>query len=106
MARKPSRTTRIKNLIRDIPTDRSNEAKQVAEEALLLEDKLNEMKPAFGSELIVEEYDNGGGQTGTRENPTHTAYQKLLRSYIQTIKELDGMREPDEPSSCFPDWLV
>ena len=106
MARKPSKATRIKNLLRDIPIERSSEAKQIAEECLLLEDKLNEMKPTFGSELIVEEYDNGGGQSGTRENPTHTAYQKLLRSYLQTLKELDAMREPSEPSNGFPAWLV
>lgn len=105
MARKPSKTTLLRKLLQDIPENRRGEASQLAEEILLLQDKMEEIKPDFESEPIVEEYDNGGGQTGTRENPTHTAYQRMLRSWMNAIHALDAMREPEKRSD-FPSWLV
>jgi hypothetical protein len=41
-------------------------------------------------ELIVD-YDNGGGQAGIRENPFYPAYEKLLKSYTQTLTVLNDM---------------
>ena len=99
MARKVSRAARIKGLLRDIPSSKTSEAQQIAEEVLLLEDKLNEIYPEFASSPIVEEYDNGGGQMGTRENPLHSAYLKIYRSYSQSLRTLDEMREPPSAES-------
>ena len=39
-------------------------------------------------EPFVVEYDNGGGQTGTKENPEWTAYEKLLKSYHATLRAI------------------
>lgn len=106
MARKPSKATVLRRLMHDIPDVRKAEASQLAEEIVLLQDKLEEIKPAFEAEPITEEYDNGGGQTGTRENPTHAAYQKMLRSWMNAMGALDAMREPEESKSNFPSWLI
>ncbi len=43
-----------------------------------------------GEDLIVE-YDNGGGQTGTRENPFYPAYEKLLASFVKTLEAVEKM---------------
>lgn len=39
-------------------------------------------------EPFVVEYDNGGGQVGTKENPEWTAYEKLLKSYQATLRAI------------------
>ena len=41
-------------------------------------------------EPFVVEYDNGGGQTGTKENPEWTAYEKLLKSYHATLRAINA----------------
>ena len=45
------------------------------------------------TEPLVMEYDNGGGQSGIRENPFYPAYEKLLSSYtraLATYKDMAG----------------
>ena len=37
------------------------------------------------AEELVVWYDNGGGQSGTRENPFYPAYEKLLASFLKTM---------------------
>lgn len=41
-------------------------------------------------EPFVVEYDNGGGQVGTKENPEWTAYEKLLKSYQATLRAISA----------------
>ena len=36
---------------------------------------------------VVCEYDNGGGQTGTRENPIFKAYINLWRAYMVGLEK-------------------
>lgn len=36
-------------------------------------------------EPLITEYDNGGGQIGTHENPFYPAYQKLMACYLKTL---------------------
>lgn len=47
----------------------------------------------IADEPLITEYNNGGGQSGTRENPFYPAYEKLLKSYVSTLaaaKDLCG----------------
>ena len=37
------------------------------------------------TEPLVIDYDNGGGQSGIRENPFYPAYEKLINTYIKTL---------------------
>jgi hypothetical protein len=52
------------------------------------------------AEELVVEYDNGGGQTGTRENPFYPAYEKLLSSFVKTLAavQASGEARPAEVS--------
>ena len=53
------------------------------------------------NEPLVVDYDNGGGQTGVRENPFYPAYEKLLGSYTKTLAFLkDG--EGSDASNDLP----
>jgi len=54
-----------------------------------------------GEDLIIE-YDNGGGQSGIRENPYYVAYEKLLNCYtknLMALKELIGEQAAGEVTS-------
>lgn len=48
--------------------------------------KLCEAKDQMADEPIMVEYDNGGGQTGIRENPIFKAYESLWKSYLSGVK--------------------
>ena len=50
--------------------------------------KLVDTRDGIGKEQIVIPYDNGGGQTGIRENPAFKGYHSLLASYRKTLDEL------------------
>lgn len=39
----------------------------------------------ISEESLVVDYDNGGGQSGVRENPFYPAYEKLINTYIKTL---------------------
>ena len=43
--------------------------------------KLEEAREAIKTSNVVIPYDNGGGQTGLRENPLFKGYESLFKSY-------------------------
>ena len=49
--------------------------------------KLDDARKKMQNEDIVCEYDNGGGQKGTRENPYFKAYTNLFRSYMVGLEK-------------------
>lgn len=106
MARKLSQGTRVKRMLYRISEEKLTEATKLAEELIYMEDKLDNAKQLIGSTGVAITYNNGGGQSGVRENPALTAYQKLMKTYLATQARLDDMREPEQPESSFPSWLV
>jgi len=63
-------------------------------------------KLADESLALVEEYDNGGGQTGKRESPEYKAYEALYRTYQSGMKHLlsampkaEAEKAADQPKS-------
>lgn len=56
--------------------------------------ELDDARGAVGDQPIVVEYDNGGGQSGTRENPLFKAYESLWKSYMTGMsKIIDSLPE-------------
>ena len=49
--------------------------------------KLDEAREEMQEASIVCEFDNGGGQTGTRENPIFKAYINLWRAYMVGLEK-------------------
>ena len=64
------------------------QATVLAEQVIFMARKLKESKAGLRDEAIVIPYDNGGGQTGIRENPAFTAYEKLLATYTKSLTAL------------------
>lgn len=57
--------------------------------------KLDEVREQIKESDIIIEYDNGGGQKGTRENPLFKGYESLWKSYMLGMNRiLDAI--PDE----------
>ena len=64
------------------------QAEILARQVFSMAEKLEEARKQMKYEQIVIEYDNGGGQTGVRENPYYAAYEKLLASYTKSLTTL------------------
>ena len=62
----------------------------------LMADRLIEEGKRIPDEPLVIEYDNGGGQSGIRENPFYPAYEKLLTSYSKTLSAVKSMAVSDD----------
>ena len=56
-----------------------------------ISDRIKREGRRIKSENLIVEYDNGGGQTGVRENPFYPAYEKLLASYVKTLQAVKAM---------------
>lgn len=66
----------------DIPQRQRNVLAPVIENMAWQRVKLDEARQEMKQASLVCEYDNGGGQTGTRENPIFKAYINLWRAYM------------------------
>lgn len=78
------------------------QATVLAEQVIFMAKKLKESKAGLRDQAIVIPYDNGGGQTGIRENPAFTAYEKLLATYtksLATLRDVIGDGAPKEMST-------
>lgn len=69
----------------------------LAEQVIFMSKKLKESKAGLKDQAIVIPYDNGGGQTGIRENPAFTAYEKLLATYTKSLTALRDVIGDDAP---------
>ena len=76
-----------------------NEAVELADSVLFMAKKLKEERRAMRKEPAVIEYDNGGGQSGIRENPHYAAYEKMLTTYSKSLRLLTEIIEKGAPSS-------
>ncbi len=50
--------------------------------------KLDETRLAIKSSKVCIPYDNGGGQTGLRENPLFKGYESLFKSYMSGLRQI------------------
>ncbi len=69
----------------------STDKKILIEQLNMIARRLTEEGKKIDSEPLIIEYDNGGGQSGVRENPFYPAYEKLLASYTKTLASLKDM---------------
>lgn len=86
---KPTAPTRSKaeELVAGVHT-LHDEALELAESVLFMAGKLKEARENMKNEELVVPYDNGGGQTGLRENPHFSAYEKLMATYTKSLRQL------------------
>ena len=61
---------------------------ELSENVLFMRERLIATRRGLAKQDVVMPYDNGGGQTGIRANPAYAEYERLLASYIKTLKAL------------------
>ena len=75
-----------------------DEALELAESVLFMEKKLKEARKQMAKEPLVIPYDNGGGQSGIRENPHYVAYEHLMATYTKSLRKLSEIVGKGTPS--------
>ena len=68
-----------------------NEQEHISEliqSADIMRVKLEETREKMKDADVIVPYNNGGGQSGTRENPIFPAYEKLMKCYQATLKQI------------------
>ena len=79
-----SEIQRIKDILRDgqVSENRIKSLEPVIENVAWMKEKLDDARAKIATSSVVIPYDNGGGQTGLRENPLYKGYESLFKSYI------------------------
>lgn len=72
---------------------------ELAEQVLFMAKKLKEAQRVIKDEPLVIEYDNGGGQSGIRENPHFVSYEHLMNSYTRALKQLSEVVKKGKPTA-------
>lgn len=75
-----------------------DESVTLAEAVVTMSEKIKESIEVIKDEPLVIPYDNGGGQSGIRENPQYTAFEKLMASYTKALRQLIEIVEKGSPS--------
>ena len=73
------------------PENVRDRARELAENVLWMEQKLEDARRVIGKSSIAIPYDNGGGQKGIRKNPAFDGYNSLMSSYTKALKQLCEM---------------
>lgn len=75
-------------VVKNVDPRIQDQVKVLTEQLQFMAAKLKQTQKIIKSEPLVIEYDNGGGQSGIRENPSYLAYEKLLASFNKTLTTL------------------
>lgn len=98
---------RLQDLTKDaIPSTKRSVAMPLMHNLAWQKVKLDETRRELMGQSLVIEYDNGGGQSGIRENPGFTAYNKLFGTFSRGVKQLcDMMDGADEAADELADYF-
>lgn len=69
----------------EVSENRVNALESVIDNTSWMKAKLDEAREAIKNTSVAIPYDNGGGQTGIRENPLFKGYESLWKSYISGL---------------------
>ena len=74
-----------------VPDERRSAIMPLLSNIAFLKVKLDQARNELMYESIFTEYDNGGGQSGLREHPGFSAYNKLFTTFSRGIKQITDM---------------
>lgn len=90
-----------------IPDEKRKVAMPIIHNLAFLKVKLEVARNDLLYENIFTEYDNGGGQSGLREHPGFSAYNKLFTTFQRGIKQLcDMMPTGAAAADALTDYLA
>ena len=71
-------------------------AENLIQNAAFIKVTLEELQEKMKSEGLIDIYQNGENQMGTKQSSALQAYNNLIRNYTAVIKQLSGIM-PEEP---------
>ena len=77
-----------KKVVKDVDERIRPQTEVLVKQLQIMSKKLKSEATKMPDQNLIVEYDNGGGQIGTKENPEWTAYEKLLKSYHATLRAI------------------
>lgn len=107
-ARVDSEVRNLQRITKDvIPDEKRKVAMPIIHNLAFLKVKLEVARNDLLYENIFTEYDNGGGQSGLREHPGFSAYNKLFTTFQRGIKQLcDMMPTGAAAADALTDYLA
>ena len=89
---------RITQLLRDagVAEERIAMMDPVITNVVWMRVKLDETRKVIANTSVVIPYDNGGGQTGIRENPIFKGYESLYKSYMAGMSKIIDCLPPEK----------
>ena len=81
---------RLTSLLFDcgVPEKKISMLEPVIDNVAWMRGKLDAARDAVKNSNVVIPYDNGGGQTGIRENPIYKGYESLWKSYMSGLEKI------------------
>ena len=87
----------LAEMIAKAAPEKQKALQSIADHVAFVKIKLDEAKKQCEKAGIVIEYNNGGGQSGTRENPLIKSYANLLKLYLTGMQQiLNAIPESEE----------
>lgn len=83
--------TEAERLVGDYDGQLRPQVLQLAENVIFMAHKLRETRESMGTTPLIVRYDNGGGQSGYRENPVFKAYNAMAARYVTALAQLESM---------------
>lgn len=68
-----------------VPKEKIKALKTVIKNVEWMEEKLTDSMELIADSSVAIPYDNGGGQSGIRENPLFKGYESLFKSYMSGL---------------------
>ena len=82
---------KLQKIFENIQPDKKALCESLLQNAAFMAVKLRELQDLIDHDGMVEDYDNGGGQSGRKIGSAVQIYQKMLPSDNQVIKTLASM---------------
>lgn len=89
---------RLRRMLFDcnVPEERIDLMQDVIVNTAWMKVKLEDAREAIEGSTVAIPYDNGGGQSGIRENPLFKGYEGLFKTYMSGLKQILDVLPPYE----------
>ena len=110
-SRKNKERNRLKRLLKaaDVEDWKIQTLQQVIENTAWMSVKLEDTRQEIREAEVTVPYDNGGGQSGVRQNPIFQGYESLWKSYMAGMAQIltaAGMKKDQKSEKLKPRSVI
>ena len=100
---------RLKKIFKDISKDRKETVISLIDKAAFMSVTLEELQDNININGVIDKYQNGANQWGTKKSPEVEVYNTMIKNYSTIIKQLTDLLPKDVPKTeddGFDDFVV